>query len=36
MVDSVGGPVAFFVLGVGLPAVALLLLLGFFKHRGWF
>jgi magnesium transporter len=36
MVDAVGGPVAFFVLGVGLPAVALLLLLGFFKHRGWF
>jgi magnesium transporter len=36
MVDAVGGPVAFFVLGLGLQVVALLLLLGFFKHRGWF
>jgi magnesium transporter len=36
MVDAVGGQVAFFVLGLGLQVVALLLLLAFFKHRGWF
>jgi magnesium transporter len=36
MVEAVGGAAAFFALGVGVQIVALLLLLAFFKRRGWF
>jgi magnesium transporter len=36
MVDAVGGAAEFFVLGIGVQVLALLLLLAWFKRRGWF
>jgi magnesium transporter len=36
LVDAIGSAGAFFVLGIGLQVASVVLLLGFFKRRGWF